>query len=132
MTKQNNDTLTTAQLKKLTVAKLLPVLNKARKGASEKRLAKWTSSKGALIEAIEAYAVSDVANTDAQADDDNTMSVAELAREMDVNPKVARGKLRRRGIFATNGSHVRFARDSETFKQYAAIIAPKVVVVDNG
>ena len=80
-----------------------------------------SKSKSALVNVIAEYRES--------IGDDGTMSVADLARELGMNPKIARGKLRRRGIFATNGSHVRFSRDDETFKKYVAIISSTRVSV---
>ena len=69
-------------------------------------------TKSQLVDAIDAFV----------ADDDNTMSVADLARELNVSPKIARAKLRRRGIYAKHGSHVRFTRDDDVYNEYVAII----------
>lgn len=71
-------------------------------------------TKSQLESAIAAFVEND--------DNDNTMSVADLARELNVNPKIARAKLRRRGIYAKHGSHVRFTRDDDVYNEYVAII----------
>ena len=81
---------------------------------NDDEIVKWSKTKNALRDAIVEYVESH--------DVDNTMSVAQLSRELNVNPKIARAKLRRRGIFATNGHHVRFERDDETYNAYVAII----------
>ena len=71
-------------------------------------------TKQQLTDAIAAFVADD--------DNDMSMSVADLARELGVSPKIARAKLRRRGIYSTHGSHVRFERDDETFAEYVSII----------
>jgi len=97
-----------------TIKTLLARFNEMRVANNENAIAKWSKSKNDLIDAIAAYVV--------DVDDDNTMSVADLARELNINPKIARAKLRRRGIYATHGSHVRFTRDDATFNEYVAIL----------
>lgn len=97
-----------------TIKSLLNDFNATRVANNDDEIVKWSKSKQQLRDAIVEYAnVNDV---------DNTMSVAQLSRELNINPKIARAKLRRRGIFATNGHHVRFERDDETYNAYVAII----------
>lgn len=71
-------------------------------------------TKSQLIDAIESFVAND--------ENDTSMSVADLARELNVNPKIARAKLRRRGIYAQHGAHVRFDRNDETFNKYVEIL----------
>ena len=71
-------------------------------------------TKSQLADAIAQFVADD--------ENDNTMSVADLARELNVSPKIARAKLRRRGIYAKHGNHVRFTRDDDTYNEYVAII----------
>lgn len=102
---------------------MLAELNTLRVSNGDEAIAKFNGAKNALADAIVEYRES--------IGDDGTMSVADLARELNMSPKIARAKLRRRGIFATNGNHVRFTRDDETFAKYHAIIASKRVVADD-
>lgn len=102
---------------------LLAELNELRAKNGDDEIAKFSKSKALLVAAIVEYRES--------IGDDGTMSVADLARELNMSPKIARAKLRRRGIFATNGAHVRFSRDDETFAKYVAIITSARVSVDN-
>lgn len=104
---------------------LLNTLNELRAAHGDDEIVKFSKSKSELENVISEYRDS--------IGDDGTMSVADLARELGMSPKIARAKLRRRGIFATNGAHVRFVRDDELFVKYHAIItsARVAVVADN-
>jgi len=104
-----------------TIKSLLEVFNALRVKNNDDVIERWTKSKNALRDAIAEYMT--------QNDVDDTMSIADMARELGMSPKIARAKLRRRGIFATHGSHVRFRRDDETYKKYYAIITARRVVV---
>lgn len=55
--------------------------------------------------------------------DDGRISVADVARDLGINPKVARAKLRRRGMQSADGRWPKFERDSETHKEYVAALA---------
>lgn len=102
---------------------LLATFNALRVSNGDDELGKFNKSKSELENAIVEYRES--------IGDDGTMSVADLARELGMSPKIARAKLRRRGIFATNGAHVRFVRDDDMYVKYHAIITSKRVAVNN-
>lgn len=57
--------------------------------------------------------------------DPNDLSVADVAREMGINPKVARAKLRRHNIRAKDGRHARVMRDTPAYHALVAMLAPK-------
>ena len=71
--------------------------------------------RDAIVDAIVAYIV-------AHENDDDLMTIAQLSRENNINPKIARAKLRRRNIYAINNSHVQFRRNDETYARYLKII----------
>lgn len=52
------------------------------------------------------------------------LSVAEVAREMGINPKVARAKLRRHNIRAKDGRHARVMRDTPAYAALVALLKP--------
>lgn len=103
------------EMKKQTIAQLIETYNAQRVQNDDDVIVKWSKSKNALIDAIVEYV--DAHNVD------DEMTVAQLARELNVDPKRARAKLRRRGIFAQkNGAHRVFMRNDETYHEYVAII----------
>lgn len=62
--------------------------------------------------------------------DDGLLSLADIARELGINPKVARAKLRRTKIEATAGlrqetRYMRVARGSDEYHLYLEVLAPK-------
>ena len=98
----------TTQFENMTVAQLREYANANEIEINSKM------KKSELLDAVVAFVADD--------ENDTSMSVADLARELGVNPKIARAKLRRRGIYAKHGNHVRFERDDETYNEYVAII----------
>lgn len=52
------------------------------------------------------------------------LSVADVAREMGINPKVARAKLRRHNIRAKDGRHARVMRDTPAYTALVALLKP--------
>lgn len=56
--------------------------------------------------------------------DPNDLSVADVARELGLNPKVVRAKLRRHNIRAKDGRHARVMRGSPDHVNLLAILAP--------
>lgn len=61
-----------------------------------------------------------------KASDDNMLSVSDVAREMGIDPKVARAKLRRMGQAATEGRWAKVKRDSREHKALVAALTPPV------
>jgi len=107
-TKNELATMTVPQMRALAVENEIAVEKRAKK----------TDIHDALVAFIDAN------------ETDTSMSVAQLARELGLNPKIARAKLRRRGIFATNGSHVRFDRDDDVYHRYVDIFTRKTTRVE--
>ena len=96
---------------------LLESFNAMRVANNDDAIVKFNATKAVLIETIDAYRV--------EHDIDDSMSIADLARELNMSPKIARAKLRRRGIYASNSHHARFERDDETYLAYVEIITTK-------
>jgi len=53
------------------------------------------------------------------------LTFAMIAREMNVNPKIARSKLRRHNVYASNSRHVTCKRDDALFALYVRVIESK-------
>lgn len=64
--------------------------------------------------------------TAADTDDDTTVSVADIARELNISPKVARARLRRSGATRDGKRWGRVERDSDAHRELIAIVSPRV------
>ena len=95
----------------MTINELLKKYN----AAAPKPLKAWKGSKAALqakLDAVKPAKVAKVKRTTIN----GTLSVVQIASELSINPKVARAKLRRRGLVATNGRWASVKRDSAEHK----------------
>ena len=102
-----------------TKTKLIKTLNEKRVANDEKRIRKNTKMTIAqLRDAIDAY-------ENVVANDDNVLTFAMIAREMNVNPKIARSKLRRHGVYASNSRHQTCKRDDALFALSVRVIESK-------
>lgn len=62
---------------------------------------------------------------DLEAENDNTLSVADIARELSIDPKIARSRLRRAKYERTGKRYGRVERDSDEHKALIELITPK-------
>ncbi len=102
-----------------TKTKLIDELNAKRVENNEKRIRKNSKMTIAqLRDAIDAYET----HVD---ENDGVLTFAMIAREMNVNPKIARSKLRRHGVYASNSRHATCKRDDALFALYVRVIESK-------
>jgi len=117
-----------SQETKMTTNELLTKYNLLASRAGKKPLKAWKDSKAKLQARIDALVPTEqVPSKPAKkpvANGESTMSVADVARELGINPKVARAKLRRKGIGATDGRYAKFERDSDQHKTLVATLKP--------
>lgn len=79
----------------MTTAEMLARLNDLRTAAGMKPISSWKGSRAALEVAI--AALTEHPNTERTDDASTPMTLADWCRENEINPKVARAKLRRAG-----------------------------------
>ena len=91
----------------------------------------WKGKKADLqakLEALQSAPKKDKAKSKAKSAKMNgaaingTLSVVQIAGELSINPKVARARLRRKGLVATNGRWVSVKRDSAEHKAIVATL----------
>lgn len=105
--------------KKITKRELIDTLNAHRVANNETMVAQNVKMKNVELQnAIDEYVAREQTRV---------YTYAQIARAHDVNPKIARSKLRRNGVFATrNARHVDARRDSRLFELYVQIITSKL------
>jgi len=116
-----------------TITEMLDEHNKLAKKLGKLTLSSWKQDKGKLQSRIDALssevtpvdkkpkftkkdeeAIEKVAKKKVQ--DDNMLSVADVAEEIGMNPKVARAKLRRKGKKSNEGRWEMMKRNSDAHK----------------
>jgi len=140
----------------ISTAMLLDELNELRDEAGMKPLASWKSSRVKLEEAIDKLdakvnapngqpspplgesATDSKSKTvkkpkkpadkkkKAPSKDDGLMGVSDVAKELGINPKVARAKLRRNGMKSTDGRWIRVKKDSREYKEIVKLLKKDV------
>ncbi len=106
-----------------TSTELLTIYNELAPQSGHKTLKSWSGSKKSLQERIDALTKVRPEPAPADGDDDDGMiSVADVARELKINPKVARAKLRRRGQTSSDGRWGRFMRGSPDHKAIVKVL----------
>ena len=95
---------------------MLESFNAQRVANNDERIEKFDGTKAQLQDAINAYV---------ESQNDVELSFAMIAREMNVDAKVARGKLRKHGVYASTGRHVTCKRDSALYALYVRVIESK-------
>lgn len=133
---------TTNEMNTMTRAQLIDELNVFRVHANVEKIEKTKMNRAQLIDAINAMRDAYIDNDNAKHDDvaidvalnaidvdvasiahvAQNVTVAQLSRELNIDPKIARARLRRHAIFATNHAHVILSRDTQQFRDYVAII----------
>lgn len=101
---------------KTTKNDMLNAFNEIRIANNDERIEKFDGTKAQLQDAIDAYV---------EQQNEGELTYAQIAREMNVDAKVARGKLRKHGVYASNGRHVTCKRNSALFALYVRVIESK-------
>lgn len=114
---------------------LLITLNTLREQNGQVPLKSWKSSRAKLEEAIAKLTPAEtpapkakkakkakVAKADAPTKSSDDLSVADIARELGINPKVARAKLRRHKMQSADGRWPTVRRNSKDYKKIVDVL----------
>ena len=104
---------------KITKSQLIETLNSHRVANNETTLAQNVKMKNVeIIAQIDAYV---------ERENERVFTFAQIARSHGVDPKRARSKLRRNGVFATrNARHVDARKSSRLYELYETLITSKL------